>query len=83
VQRLPTTPGNVVGGVDRVLSEAIDAMDDDDVALLMGAATTDGDVKLMYVHRNERGDFAWTVWFEHTQATGAAAGVGLLKRWKR
>jgi hypothetical protein len=74
-------PADIIGGIDGVISQAAASMDEDDVAVLMGVATTDGNAKAAFVLKTEHGLSA-VLWFERKDGHNAG-GVGVMKTWKR
>lgn len=75
------SPSEIIGGVDTVLRDAAASMDEDDVAALMGVATTDGNAKAAFVVKTE-GGLSAVLWFERKDG-GHSGGVGVMKTWKR
>jgi hypothetical protein len=74
-------PAEIIGGIDSVIRDATANMDEDDVAALMGVATTDGNAKVAFVVKTE-GGLSAVLWFERKDG-GHAGGVGIMKTWKR
>jgi hypothetical protein len=78
----PADPVQLIEETAGVLRAATAQLEEDDLVLLMGTATTKGDARLAVVVRTA-GGLEVTGWYQHTKATGHEAGVGLIKRWKR
>jgi hypothetical protein len=78
----PVDPTQLIDETVGVLKAATAHLEEDDLVLLMGTATTKGDARLAVVVRTA-GGLELTGWYQHTKATGHEAGVGLIKRWKR
>lgn len=78
---LTATPANIAGSVGGVIREAASRLDDDDMAALMGVATSDGTVKAAFVMRTESG-WSAVAWFQRSDGQNVG-GVGVMKTWKR
>jgi hypothetical protein len=74
-------PAEIIGGIEGVIGDAAAKLDDDDFAMLMAVATTDGNAKVAFVMNTESG---WTpmLWFERKDGQNLG-GVGIMKTWKR
>ena len=78
---LTATPANIAGSIGGVIREAASRLDDDDMAALMGVATTDGHVKAALVVKTDNG-WSAVAWFERKDGENVG-GLGIMKTWKR
>ena len=78
---LAPPPSALLGGVSAVIRDAAANLDEDDMAALMGMATSDGTVKAAFVVRTETGWNA-VAWFQRSDGQNVG-GVGIMKTWKR
>jgi hypothetical protein len=64
-----------------VIRDAVASLGPDDMAALMGTATSDGTVKAALVVRTDNG-WSAVAWFARLDGQNVG-GVGILKTWKR
>jgi hypothetical protein len=74
-------PAEIIGGIEGVIGDAAAKLDDDDFAMLMAVATTDGNAKVAFVMNTASG---WqpVIWFERKDGQNVG-GIGVVKTWKR